>query len=60
MTYCEFRGYGVQCTACESQTRKGCTFRGTSIDLERFFANVAPWLDTTHRGESCPSFSLIF
>ncbi|KAJ7500469.1 hypothetical protein B0H11DRAFT_2225464 [Mycena galericulata] len=48
-SWCEFRGYGVQCTACENQNRKGCSFRGSTVDLDRIFIQMAPWFDTSHR-----------
>ncbi|KAJ7481405.1 hypothetical protein B0H11DRAFT_2232896 [Mycena galericulata] len=48
-TWCEFRGYGTQCTACESQNRKGCSYRGSTVDLDRIFIQMAPWFDTGTR-----------
>ncbi|KAJ6555103.1 hypothetical protein DFH09DRAFT_1085055 [Mycena vulgaris] len=39
---CEFRGYGVQCTTCESQKRKGCSFRRNVRELDQVLAELTP------------------
>ncbi|KAJ7869251.1 hypothetical protein B0H13DRAFT_1896749 [Mycena leptocephala] len=46
--YCEFRGWNFQCTTCESQKRKGCSFRSSELQLERFRLEAAPWFEPGH------------
>ncbi|KAJ7887715.1 hypothetical protein B0H13DRAFT_1888759 [Mycena leptocephala] len=46
--YCEFRGWNFQCTTCESQKRKGCSFRSSELQLEHFRLEAAPWFEPGH------------
>ncbi|KAJ6456878.1 hypothetical protein C8R45DRAFT_943366 [Mycena sanguinolenta] len=44
--FCEFRGFGQQCTSCETNHLKGCSFRASDDRLEDLRTEFGPWMAT--------------